>query len=277
MYTPQLPNLYNILDWSISVMTGTMEEGVDRPDSVDRTRASIRIYTYRKEIKHKLTEIEKTFVTNPKRTIPLRTIGQPNANRYAVFEFEKVDGSDNKKVIYSAYVTRDVVDVKDEAPIRLYHDICFTAKGFLIITGMQHRQTLLKCLTEHLHGNRSFAFKPRQMSKSEVQDFVELLPIPDINRVYQPRFHSYVGYRNREFNDFRVSEDRCATEDDEYNKLLKNCDYFDPIFKINKICEEELPKEGKLRMNHDGYFYSSRRMLFEHWLQFVSTYIPWCL
>lgn len=244
--------------------------------SVDQTRASIRIYTYNQEIGHKLAEIAEILDKKPKCKIPLRTIGQPPAQHWSTFEFGKTE-SDNEKVTCSVHVTRDVIDSGEVKTILLHHDICFTEKGFLIITGMEYRKTLLKCLTEQLHPNRPMAFNPRRLSKSEIQDITKRLLILGTNRIYQPRFHSFVGYRNREFNDFRALEDRCATEDSEYPRMMENCHYFEPIFKVNKICGEPLPKEGNLRVRHDGYFYSSQRMLFKGWLEFINTYVPWCL
>lgn len=246
-------------------------------DSVEDGRASIQIYTYREGIQRSLAEIGRMLDADPKGIISRRVNREPDRTLLSTFEFTRVD-EDGKRLIYSVRGKRQIPDA--EEPIPVYHDICFTSMGFLIVTGMNYRPSLIKCMTEKLHPNRSKApaFIRKYLNRADMQKFVKKFLKPDINRIYRPRFHSSLGYRMREFNDFSVVEDKCATNDQEYESMLANCHYFDPIFKVNEICGEPLQREGMLRVHHMGYFYySSRRITFEAWLKFISTYLPWCL
>ncbi len=74
-------------------------------------------------------------------------------------------------------------------------------------------------------------FEPKLLTKKEIQDFTKKILKENVNKIYQPRFHFSNRYRKREFNDFIVGEFECATDDPEYDKMMKKCFYFEPIFK----------------------------------------------
>ena len=244
-------------------------------DYTDQGQRSIQIYTYRQDVGHTLMDIEDILKAEPTCSVKLRTPKDSDTSLYANFDFTHVK-SDNEKIIYSVHGKRDILN---EDPIPIYHDMCFTTQKFLIITGMKHATTLLKCLAEKLHPTRPYRdvmFTRKYLDKTAMQNFTKLFLKSSGNRIYQPRFRSFSGYRDREFNDFRAVKDRCATTDVEYKTLMDNCHYFEPIFKVNKMCGEILQKEVTLRVQHHGYFCNSRNIPFDAWLKFIREYLPWC-
>lgn len=250
---------------------------LESKETGEQVRASIRIYAYKLEIKHSLAEIQNILDKAPNGKVKLRTTKQIDRTLWSTFKFEMVD-SDDKKLVYAVHADREVADPDEH--VLLYHDVCFTSTGYLIITGMPGRNTLLECLTQKLHPDRAFkttVFLPWQLDKGAMQAFVDRIIIPDINRVYRPGFHSPSGYRNRDFHDFVASDGKSATDDSDYETLLENCQYFDPIFKVNRLCGEDFPREGTLKAKHDGYFYCSRYRPFKTWLKIVRQYLPRCL
>ncbi len=158
--------------------------------------------------------------------------------------------------------------------LSLHHNVCFSKKGFLIITGMTNRNTLLKYLVDLLHPQK-YVFEPKYLSKKEIQEFTNKLLKKKVNKIYQPRFRFSERYRKREFNDFIVGEDECATDDKEYPKMMKKCSYFEPVFKINKINDDDIIT--KFKVNHAGRLYSSRALTFEQWISLIKNYLSWCM
>ena len=189
--------------------------------------------------------------------------------RHATFKFYKVD-SDKNLLRYFVVATRELP--RDQIVVT-HHDICFTKSGFLIVTGMQYRDTLIKCISQVLHPN-IMAFKPRQFSKRETQDLMAKVLKNTANQLARPRFHSFIGYKSRKYNDFMVAEDICSTSDPEFDKMMEDCDYFEPIFRV-MIDDGNL--HARLKVNKDGYIHSSRRLPFDDWLDFLRDHLPWCI
>ena len=236
-----------------------------------KPKSSIRIYTYKRELRHTYEEIDRKINDVDEHKVLLRTWKDKDTDRYSRFLFTRVDHDDSNLLWYSVNVTRQLSESESQT---LHHDVCFSMKGFLIITGMTYRNTMIKYLCELLHGSQ-LVFGIRYLSKAEIQKLTDLLIIKNVNRVYRPRFHSFMGYRNRKFNDFMISEDRCATNDGEYPNMMKDCHYFEPIFKINEINGNEFVTD--LKISRGGHIYSSRGMTFEQWVLFMREYVPWCL
>ena len=197
----------------------------------DNKKNSIQIYHYKKELQltHDLIEEKISGDTEPK--YPIRLKKNEEVKRYTTFKFTKVISNIDDLLWYSVIAEREVLD---SDPLILHHNVCFSKKGFLIITGMTYRDMLLKYLTELLHPKK-FVFQPKYFSKKEIQDFTKKILKKDVNTIYRPRFHFAERYRKREFNDFVVGGNKCATEDSEYSKMMEKCHYFEPIFQINKI------------------------------------------
>ena len=208
-----------------------------------------------------------------KHRYPIRLRKIEKIKRYTTFKFTKVRSNKNNKDLlwYSVDGERELLN-KDS--LILHHNVCFSKKGFLIITGMTHKNTLLKYLANLLHPG-SHVFKPRDFTKKEIENFTNKLLKKDVNKIHQPRFHFSEKYEGREFDNFVVGENECATNDKKYPKMIKKCSYFEPIFKIGKINDEEITT--KLKLKHAGRIYSSYALSFEQWIDFVKTYLSWCL
>ena len=197
---------------------------------------------------------------------PIKLRGdKPDAKRYSRFQFNsvKTDENDNDVLCYNVNVKRDTLD--SENPEIFHHSICFTKNPYFFIAGMQSKNTLLSYLKHLLHDGRD-EFQPKFLFKDAMKKFTdEIITEDGKNRMYRPRFHFSEKYNNREFNDFAIDEIKCATKDNEYDKMLKHCYYFDPTFKINNMFVKIYPNsmqrkqdtEIKLKLNHEGRIYSS--------------------
>ena len=231
------------------------------------TKASVRIYTYRKEVRHKFAKIRSEIGT-AEHTVNLRVRADED-ERHATFQFRETD-SDENMLRYFVVATRELPRGQT---VVTHHDICFTKPGFLIVTGMQYRDTLIRCISRVLHPN-IMAFKPRQFTKSQTQDLTRSVLENTANQLARPRFHSFIGYKNRKFNDYMTAETRCATGDREYPKMMDDCDYFEPVFRVGM---GDIDPPSELKVNKDGYIHSSRRLPFDDWLDFLRSHLPWCI
>ena len=236
-----------------------------------KSKSSIRIYSYKREIQHEHKTIIEKIENVDEHKYALRHKQTDGQKRYVRFSFKKIDSLDKNLLSYNITAMRELPDTSMQYTD---HDICFSKKGYLILTGMTHRITLLKYLTQLLHPKQQ-SFEPRQLSKNEIQTFTDSLLIKNINRIYRPRFHFLDLYRNREFNDYVVSFNECATEDAEYSKMMKKCMYFEPIFKINKLNDADFVTN--LKLNNKGHIYSSAGMKIDEWVIFIKNHIGWCV
>lgn len=241
-----------------------------KPESFDynvETKASVRIYTYRNEVRHKFDRIRREIGTKD-HVVKLR-VSVDEDERYATFKFRETDSGTNI-LRYFVVATREL---PREKTVITHHDICFTKRGFLIVTGMQYRDTLIKCISQILHPN-IMAFTPRQFSKSETQELTEKVLKNTANQLARPRFHSFIGYNNRKFNDYMTDETRCATSDREYSKMMKDCEYFEPIFRVGM---DDIDQHSVLKVNRGGHIHISRRLPFDDWLDLLRRYLSWCI
>lgn len=229
-------------------------------------KSGVRIYSYNKTKQLTYEQIKKIISENKPHKRKIRT-KEDEPERYTEFNF-KIK-SDKNVLVYTVITKREL---KDDVIYHGYHDLCFSKKGFLIITGMTNRDTLLRYLSELLHSNQ-IIFYPKIFTKEEIEDFTDRIIQPTENKMHQPRFHFWERYRNREFNDFVVDNVSCATNDREYSDMLDQCSYFEPIFKIQKLHNDDFVTDIKL--NRQGYIYSSNRMCIDDWLRFLNLYVSW--
>ena len=251
----------------------------------DIHRNSIQIYRYQKEqmlahdrIRNKINDVNTHEIS-----ITLKN-DIKDAKRYATLEFKELEISSkiDNVLCYNVKVKRDTLN--SDIPLVLHYNICFSLRGYLILSGMPYRGTLLKYLTGLLH-NGKFVFKPKFFIKEIVEEVTKKILQDGSNTMYRPRFHSSLGYRNREYNDFVVNEYKCATEDSEYEKIKKNCYYFEPIFKMTDIYNTiygstmngKIDSESKLKISYEGRIYNSHAITFEEWIKFISHYLSWCV
>ena len=235
---------------------------------------SIQIYHYRKGRQLTYDKIEEKITNESVHRYPIRLKTDEEVRRYTTFKFTKVTSNNNNKDLlwYSVDAEREILN---EDSLLLHHNVCFSKKGFLIITGMTHRDALLRYLADLLHPGKH-VFEPKYFTKKEIEDFTNKLLKKDVNIIYRPRFHFSDRYRNNiVFSDFAIGENECATNYNEYPKMIEKCFYFEPIFKICKINDETI--NTRLKLNHAGRFYSSYALSFEQWVAFVKTYLSWCL
>ena len=137
---------------------------------------------------------------------------------------------------------------------------------------MKYKTTLIRYLIHLLHP-QTFSFLPKFFTKNQIMLFTTCMLESKTNKMNRPRFHFLERYRDREFNDFAISDDTCATDDREYPDMLEKSHYFEPIFRIEKILNKEF--KTHLKLNREGYIYSSKGLNFDEWIAFIKKYMPW--
>ena len=231
---------------------------------------SVKIYHYKRELKLQFTMISEKINDEKEHKQPIRLQKEEVTPRYTIFNFTKLE-TDYDVLYYKILAKRHNVDGTID---KFDYNICFTKSDYLILTGMTHRDTLLKYLTGLLHPKQQ-VFSIKYFSKNEIDEFVEKILEIKLNKMYRPRFYFSKQYRNRDFNDFIVSSDICATDDKEYVKMHNACFYYEPIFNIKKLFEVEWI--CPLKLNRYGHIYIQKSLSFDDWLKFFNTFLPRCL
>lgn len=191
--------------------------------------------------------------------------------RYVTYDFDVREIEED--VLW--YAVRSIRQLPDDQLQVTYHDVCISRKGYLVIAGLTDKETLLKYLANLLHPE-GYVFVPKYLSKSEILQITsKILEEDDSNKIHTPRFHFFEKYKGREFSDFYVSEKESAADDPEYPQMLERCQYFEPIFKTQKINGQYFVSD--LKLNRRGLIYSSQRMYFEDWIEFIKKHLSWCL
>lgn len=227
---------------------------------------------YKQEIQHEYAVIQKRIakVSEHKQKIRV-TEEEKEADRYVTFTFEKKNVTGTDALWYAIQSKREM---PDHTFTITNHDICISNNGYLILAGLTDKNILLKYLGNLLH-SQSYPFTSRYFTKEEIVNFTDKLLTDDLNIMYKPRFHFYEKFNGVGYTDYYVSQTECATDHSEYKKMHKVCQYFEPVFKINKIDNHEFITDIKL--NHEGLIYSSHRMPFSDWISFMTVYIDWCI
>lgn len=252
----------------------------------DIVRNSIQIYEYRKGFRFAHKDIIEKIDGKKKHLYPI-TIQNDDSEeqKYSRFNFirRQLKSSNNDVLYYDIFVSRDTL-VEDEKNT-FNHSICFTntTKGYLIVSGMKFRDTLLKYLTFLLHG-RHDVFNPVSLYRDLMEEFMKKILKYDGNTLYRPRFYFTTKYRKRHYNDYAVDKTNCASDDSEFKTMLNKCHYFDPIFliqNITKIIYDEsikhlADKQSRLKINHMGRIYSSKSLTIDEWVLFVKKLLQWC-
>ncbi len=236
----------------------------------NRPKSGIRIYKYKKEIQHTFETIRGKISAVPEHKQKIRMSKDDPVQRHVTYKFTEMDKTPD--ILW--YEILSERELPENVPRITYHDVCVSRKGYLIMAGLTDRDALLRYLASLLHPQQ-YAFEPRYLTKQEIEKMTEGILEEDANKIYRPRFHFFQKFEGREFNDFYVSQTECATDDPEYPKLLQECQYFEPIFKTQRINGRDFVADVKL--NHTGMVYSSQRMSFGDWIKFVKEYAPWCL
>lgn len=238
---------------------------------IDSTpKSSIKIYKYKPEIQYTYSETQKKIKDETQHKYKIRMTREESHQRYVTYTFHKRETTEDI-LWYTIKSTREL----PEETQTTYHDICISKKGYLVIAGLTDKETLLKYVANLLHPQR-YNFNTRYFTKSEIQKTTdEILAEDSNNKIHSPRFHFFKKYKGREFSDFYISETESAEDDPEYSEMLEHCQYFEPIFKIQKINEHNFISDIKL--NHRGLIYSSQKMLFEDWIKFMKKYFSWCI
>ncbi len=235
---------------------------------LSRNLKSIQVYNYKKSFQHSFKKIEEKILNDVDPKYPITLFDDDVGNKFTRFEFKMLDHNSDNLLIFSVIAHRDILD---STPYEYYHNVCFTKNGFLLLTGMEYRNTILRYISMLLH-NTNYIFKPKFFAKSEIEAFTKKLVKKNVNKIYRPRFHFSEKYRHRKFNDFYVDEITCATDDPEYDKMFKKCDYFEPIFKLKSIIDNDV--NTTLKLNHEGRLYISLGLNIDDWLTFIQKYFP---
>ncbi len=112
---------------------------------------SIQIYRYKKEIQLSYDIIEEKISSETEHKYSLKIKKDEKTKRYSsTFEFKKRTSiKENEDLLWYGV---DAQRETESEVLSLHHNVCFSKKGFLIITGMTNRNTLLKYLVDLLQG-----------------------------------------------------------------------------------------------------------------------------
>ncbi len=246
----------------------------ESPVVKDTKKSSIMIYKYETEIQHTYLDIQEKIENTISHQYEIRKKKDEPTQRYVTYEFSRRETT--KDILWYAIKSERELP-EEERPQVTYHDIYISKKGYLVIAGLTDRNTLLKYLAMLLHSGM-YNFTSRHLNKSEIQEITaKILAEDPKNIIYAPRFRFFERYKGREFSDFRRSEIESAEDDREYPEMLEKCQYFEPIFNIQKIIWDEVDPGSRIELYQRGLIRSSHRRFFTDWIEFVNKYVPWGL
>ena len=231
-------------------------------------RNSLRIYSFEESFELNISEISKRISKLSNHQYNLRKTEKDGNPRTMTLEFVKLNTTNQQFLCYTVTTTKTTIHEEEEINL---HTIFFDKYGNMFLIGMQGREIFLKYLNQILFKGNSLY--PRLFTKLEIDEFADKIINNTTNNIFRPRFHFSKPYKNRKFTDYFVSVVDCASGDSQFNDMKEKCIFWEPIFIIHDLFDEDL--NCNLKLNRYGHFWLGHRWDEEKWISFIEKYLYW--